>query len=31
MGTIEDYLERAKNLAEDAGEVAKKAAGEAAE
>ena len=29
MGTIEDYLERAKDLAEDAGEVAKKAAGEA--
>ena len=31
MGTFEYYLERAKNLAEDAGEVAKKAAGEAAE
>ena len=31
MGTFEDYLERAKDLAEDASEVAKKAAGEAAE
>ena len=29
MGTFEDYLERAKDLAEDAGEIAKKAAGEA--
>ena len=28
MGNIEEYLERAKELAEDAGEVAKKAAGE---
>ena len=31
MGTFDEYLERAKDLAEDASEVAKKAAGEAAE